>query len=386
MKTLLMIVAMALLVIAINPHAQSAPSSIVTTFCSGSSTSGTGSGGIIPSTNILSGQSGGEQSLINVSVLIMLTMLLVVALIYMISYVIGLEQLKNILKQEIAEIAITGIIVVIFIGGFALASSATSTSAVHISGVNIGQQTFIDDCTYLSTASLNLFVPFFLINFAGYAIDLLESFKVTITPAWFGLSDTPLQGFNLFDSALTILEDVTAAFILLILLSVVTLGFIYGLFPIFLYAGIILRTLPWTRAAGGAFLGMFVGFYIIFPLMLHVLLSGYIGTLATAAVNSNPTNVQAILNGIIAGAGGGTTQLGSAVMFLTQLGTLYVGTSGGGSFGLVNGYLFFVLEPAAFTVLAIIISFMIAFDFAELAGDLLGAPSLSTSSLLKRAV
>jgi hypothetical protein len=350
----------------------------VGTFCSGTSASGTSSGGVIPSTNILSGQSNGVQSLITVSVFIMLVMLMIVALVYMISYVTGIASLMNFVKAEIGEIILTGIIIAIFIGGFSAASAATTT--VHIAGVSVGQQTFVDDCTYLSDASLNLFVPYVFLNVMNWLIDVPESLTVKIEPSYFGLQTSPLNGYNLFDTSLSILENVTGAFMILIIITIGTLGLIYGLFPIFLYAGIVLRTLPWTRAAGGAFLGLFIGFYIVFPLLLHVMLAGYASTVT--APNSNPTvnTVQSIIQGVSSNSqSGGTAVLNSVISLFTTIGGIY-----GGQWGLINGYIYFVIEPAAFTTIAIIISFVISFDFAELAGDLLGAPSLNADSLMSR--
>ena len=377
-----MIAILSLAAIAINANAQTTtPSSTVTAFCSGAS-SGTGgatTGGIIPSTNILSGQSNGEQSIISVSVLIMLAMLMIVALIYMVSYAMGLPALMNFVKSEIAEIALTGIIIAIFIGAFTAASAATTT--VHVAGVSIGQQTFVDDCTYLSDASLNLFLPYLYINLIQLAIDTIESLKISITPSYFGFETSPLNGLNLFDSVLGILENITGAFIVLILITIATLGFVYGFFPIFLYAGIILRTLPWTRAAGGAFLGLFVGFYIVFPLLLHVMLAGYAGTMTSPpAPNANAGSIQSIVQGVVSnGSAGGSAIMNNLVTFITAIAGFF-----GGQWGIINGYIYFVIEPAVFNVIAIVISFVIAFDFVEVVGDLLGAPSLSADRLISR--
>jgi hypothetical protein len=375
-KPLLIVLLVMLLALMSSTNAASFTQSL----CGGSGSSG----GIIPTTNILSGQSSGEQSVINISVLIMLTMLLVIALIYMVSHIVGVDSIKNMAKQEFAELIVTAVIVSIFIGGFNLAAAGiSSTNVFHAAGSNFGRQIYVDDCISLSNTSFGLIIPLSAMSVVRYGLDTVESLNLTFEPNGFGFQISPLRGYDLFDKVIGLLIDITAAFILFIVVTLFTVGFVYGLFPIFLYAGIVLRTIPWTRAAGGAFLGLFVGFYIVFPLLLHLMLSGYIPAVSNAAINADPTVTQAYIAGVAAGAaGGGSALLGSAMSFLTQLGVLFVGVPGGNSYGLINGYIFFVIEPAAFTMFAIVLAFIIAFDFAEITGGLLGSPSLRAEAII----
>ncbi|MGI0100537.1 MAG: hypothetical protein ACREBH_02355 [Candidatus Micrarchaeaceae archaeon] len=357
------------------PSAQSFASS----FCAGTSSGG----GVIPTTNILSGKGGGEQSIINISLLIMLTMLLVVALLYIISYVLDTQLLRNLAKAEIGEIFITLIIIGVFIGTFNLGSSAfNSSNALALGGSSFGRNLYVNDCTYLTTTSLQLLFPLFSINIARLFLNTLTSVKLTYEPALFGLSVSPLLGYSLINSAVGVLVDATWAFIISTLGVTVMLGFIWGVFPIFLYAGIILRTLPWTRAAGGAFLGLFAGFYIVFPMILHVMLAGYVSSITTVVTSSNPTQIGSLIGTVVGGATGAELGLpGILSSFGAYIGGFW-GTAA--AEGLIGGYLNYVLEPAAFTIFAIIISFIISFDFAEAMGDLLGAPSLSASNIWHR--
>jgi hypothetical protein len=220
-----------------------------------------------------------------------------------------------------------------------------------------------------------------------WVISIVTSLKVTITPTYFGFIDSPFQGFILFNKVLALLEDITGAFLLLNMGTVILLGIIYALFPIFLYAGVVLRTLPWTRAAGGAFLGLFVGFYIMFPILLHVMLSSYIPMAVSQFPNGNLTTNQSQFVSSMLTLGGSV----SAPSFLEK-GVNYLATiSFGGSStlianGLVNGYIVAVIEPAMFTFLAIVIAFIISFDLAEATGDLLGAPSLRASGLFNKLI
>lgn len=348
-----------------------------------------GSGGVIPYSSILSGQGSGEAALIKLSALIMLTMLLIIAIMYMVSYVFGLDFLKRMANVEFGELLVTGLVVFLFLGSWNLAAASTSsTTFLHVAGTNFGRNIYVEDCTYLAPTSIGLIIgPMLLINVARLILNTAISLKITIEPSFFGVAFSPLKGYTLLDSVLGTLSTITGGFVITILAVLVFIGFVYGLFPVFLYAGIVLRTLPWTRAAGGAFLGLFVGFYIVFPLALHLLLSGYVTALQTTTINSNPTAFNAFIVGIAAGAaGGGSSTVSSILSTLASAATNFIGTSAGGSFGLINGYIFYVIEPASFTIFAIIISLILAFEFTEMTGRILGAPSVSAQNIISRIV
>ena len=399
----LLLAAAALLIMASAPSAQSAASAGTSTiiaqstavqgFCGGSSIGigsvASGSGGVIPTTSILSGQTKGEQSVLNLSVLIMLVMLMVVAVIYMFSYVFNLELLRNLVKAEIGEIFITAIIVGIFVGSFSVLGAAASTpqTGFAVAGSSFGRGVFIDDCAYLSTASINLIVPFFSINVVRFVVDTVVSIRFDIEPTYFGLSDAPFAGYKLFDTVLGYIDTIAGAFILLILGTLMMLSIIYALFPIFLYAGIVLRTLPWTRAAGGAFLGLFAGFYILFPLLLHVMLAGYMGTITTGAQaagqgqQSLPSQIANTIVGSTPTAGSiGTIASVIQNSVTSSFGAIWTTLNN----GIVGGFISGVIEPELFTVLSIIMAFLISFDFAEAMGDILGAPNLRASNIFNK--
>lgn len=359
-----------------NINAQSFSQSL----CSGTGSinGGGGSGGIIPANDVLSGQVTGKQNIILMSLLIMLIMLLITSVLYMLSYVLNLDLLKNLAKAEMGEVIITVIIIFVFFGFFNFATAGTAGYA------KVGRGLYVDDCTYISNTSIALFVPFLFVNFIRWLSELITSLQITIEPAFFGFSFSPLTGYNLFDTVLGILDDMTGAIIVVLLGTLLLLGLIFALFPLFLYAGIILRTLPWTRAAGGAFLGLFVGFYIVFPLLLHVFLSGY----AAGQIPISSSLTENAVSGFAQTSdmqNTGSTYLSTTLNFFsTEAKQLYnsIGTSV--TLGLINGYIYYVLEPAALALFAVIISFMVSFEFAELTGDLLGAPSLSTSGIFNK--
>src|SRR5438445_1372311 len=47
----------------------------------------------------------------------------------------------------------------------------------------------------------------------------------------------------------------------------------------------------------------------------------------------------------------------------------------GAHYGIINGFIYTVIEPQMYVIFSVLISFIIAFDFMEDTGELLGAPS-----------
>ncbi len=356
-------------------------------FCGGSQGFGGLYGGLIPASNVLAGHGKGEQSLLDMSVFIMLTLVLVGSVIYIVGYVLALENVKNMAKAEFGEILVTAIVVFIFIGGFNLASiGANPQNVFHAAGNNFGRQTYVDDCMYMTGTSMGLILPLFVAGRIQWFMDLVESFQVNLNPAYFGPSFAPFLGYNLFDTMFGILTTVGWGMVLMVLAITVLLGFIFAFFPVFLYAGIVLRSLPWTRAAGGAFLGLFVGFYIVFPLLLHVMLSGYASTTSgyTSLLNNQVVTQAGIASGLTAQSrNGASATAGYLSNLVAEVEDVY-DIASSGTFGIVNGFVLFVIEPAAFTVFAIVFALIISFDFAEIAGRLLGAPNLSAGMMVGR--
>ncbi len=374
-------------------------SSLINGFCGGVS-GGTGSitsgsGGVIPTSNILSGQTAGEQGILTLSILIMLVMLIVVALIYMVSYIMNLDLLRNIVKAEIGEIFITAIIVFVFVGSFSILGAATSATTAQptgfaLAGNSFGRSVFVDDCTYLSTASVALVVPFFTINIVRFIVVTISMTTFSLTPTYFGFQVSPFAGYRFIDTVLGYLDTIAGALILLVLGTLVILGIIYAIFPIFLYAGIVLRTLPWTRAAGGAFLGLFAGFYIVFPLLLHFMLGGYIASIAIASTSSTAgsTSSSTVLSQLTSSLSSQPpTTAGISSIASTAYSLISAIISAGATAwtnGVIGGFITYVLEPAGLVIFAIIVAFIISFDFAEAMGDILGAPSLRASNIFNK--
>ena len=142
---------------------------------------------------------------------------------------------------------------------------------------------------------------------------------------------------------------------------------------------------------------MFIGFYIIFPLMLHSTMAGFSAATYKEAVsyyNSQAANgISNFTSGTTAnniGTIGPTSSVwGSTKDALSYLGQMLysmTGYPGPGStgYGAVNGYIANFLGPPIIIIVEIAFSFIVALDFADILSDILGAPSLSNERLLGR--
>ena len=247
---------------------------------------------INPKNIIFNGNSGSAQSLLTISLLIMLMMLLVSGLAYGIGYAFRIDKLVRFAKSEIGEVIVTSLIVLIFIGTFSVASSTIGTKNLFAASQGtFNDNIFVSDCSLLAENSFDLMLPLLTVSsFRTQVLSFVGSWKVSIAPGNWGLTNIePLAGLSTLYPILDALVYVAFGLVAVLLGMTVFIAIIYSLFPLFLYLGIILRTLPWTRAAGGAFLGLFIAFYVVFPLLLYISLVGYIPYQNTPGLTVTPT-------------------------------------------------------------------------------------------------
>ncbi|MDE1873655.1 MAG: hypothetical protein KGI04_00860 [Candidatus Micrarchaeota archaeon] len=199
-----------------------------------------------------------------------------------------------------------------------------------------------------------------------YLINALHDSKISLAPNGVGVVFEPFFGTQ---PEITIIGDQLGAYfgvtIMYLGLSFMLI-FIYAVFPFFLYAGVLLRSLPWTRAAGGSLIAFFFAFYILFPALLYpfsistVTVNGYLNSLGVSAYTSYDQ-----LTGV-------ATQLSSSLFGI----------------GMSNEIAAFAQSLAGIgvTFLGVIIAIVVCFDFVEVLGDLLGAPSLHSRNLLSKVI
>ncbi len=357
----LMLACVALLVFTALPVATAAalpaPYSDATAFCQS-----------FVGTQVLSNSSGpiyAANSLIVITLLLLLLMLNIAALMYLLGSAIKIPQLVSFGKTEIGEVMVTAIIVFIFLGGFQIENSLpVPGNYLALAPGVISQGIFQNDCSSLAGGSLTA-LSTDLIPLA-VASDIVQ-FSSSITYGAYvtneGFSAKPLAGLAFSTQIYGKLIPVLVGLIALPLAGAAILAIFYAIAPLFLYLGIILRTIPFTRAAGGSFLGMFVAFYLLFPLLLYLLIANV--SVATSTISASSL-------------GQLTSNIQPGVSWLPSYGEL--------GLGITKGVIVSAIAQLLYLVLAFILAIIIAFDFMERAGDLLGAPSLASKHTLRNII
>ncbi len=331
------------------------PSAQISTFC----------GAVIPTSSNFFGNASAISSIFAISLVIMLLMAGISAMLWALGYSFRMNGLIRASRQELGEIAITMLVVFIFVGAFSAVSSLATGPPSLLSGTGAySASVFMDDCNQLVNHAQVLFQYSFDIGFINDLTLFASSLTIDLHPDGLGISFSPLSGYATATKVVGLLFIFTGVMAGLLLGVGVALGIFYVLMPIFLFAGIILRTLPWTRPAGGAFLGLFVGFYIVFPILLHFLL-----------FNSPPFAAAPPVLG------------GSIWNFLANPGATF--TLSAGLLQIIDPafstqIIITILIPALYATFSFAFSFIISFDFAEAAGAFLGSPTLRTSQALNK--
>ncbi|MGC8567908.1 MAG: hypothetical protein ACP5RP_01405 [Candidatus Micrarchaeia archaeon] len=331
---------------------------------------------------------GGLSSLIYLAFIAFSAMFMVAALAYALGYAFHIDRLTRFAKTEIGEILVTIIIVGIFIGFDVTTNLSTPSDFFALAKGAVSTNTYITDCTDLLTGSINLIPDLMAIFVARNFIfgSTITSFRLSIIINLFGASFMPFSGFGILAGPFFVLSEVTAVMITLMAGMVIVLEIIYYVFPVFFFLGVILRSIPWTRAAGGAFLGLFIAFYLALPLLLQ-------GFISQAALDITQIESSEFSH---------TYNYGSFQPFSTQPGVQSAITS---PLLLLNGIVSFaqslygiitegiipftiqnVVEPLLYLMFGVIFSLIVTFDLMEMLGDLLGAPSLSSRHALKNII
>jgi hypothetical protein len=339
--------------------------------------------------NLFSGTSSGTSSpnlliqgstytgLLSISLLIVLLVLTALGIVYAFGLAFRVESLKAFTRSEVLESFLNIILIIVIGTGVAFSGSViafvTNVGLAGIQSVTGNTQAALaavqpTDTQSVYTGICNNYVtkgisdikanieqgqiPLAVMNFVMSIGDTFEE-------EGNGITISPLMGAFPIVSLLSTQVAAFDAIIGLLLVIVFFLFIIYSIFPVFLYVGILLRSFPWTRAAGGTFIAMFIAFYIIFPAILYPF-SLY---MQSVAVTLNvPTGVY--------NSFGLETVLGAIPYF-------------GGTAMLteISGFAQTV-AATGLQLMGILIGLVVSLDLVEAIGKLLGAPSAHTRSLL----
>ncbi len=329
----------------------------------------------------------------------------ILALAYGIGYGFGIRKLVEFAKSEALESTFNLILIMIISGTLVISSNyagffgyltnaySGQTGTVQNTGGSSAIysglcQNLINTQIGPSVASLALT----LINLPLYT--LMSSLSLSASPSLPGLSNLvpsvtfkPLSGVDLnYQAVVFLLLPIFVTLFMGITMNLLFL-FIYFLFPIFLYLGVLFRSFPWTRAAGGALLALFISFYLVFPALYYpvtVLASGQI----YAAQNS------AVCTPYSPNSGFGSCQAPSTIYsYFTQKVTnilVYIATlpnlnPGQVFIQLMDVYISY-LAFALLNLIGLAIAFIISFDLLETLGDFLGSPSLTSGRIFERMI
>ncbi len=309
-----------------------------------------------------------RSSLIEISFLIMALFAAIVGIAYGMGYAFEINKLREFSKKEFGEIIVTILIIIAVLGTGSIINSFESGGSV-----------FQSTCTYLSASSINAIPTVIGFYALTRVIQIVQNLNINvgfnIGPRFIpvgarveaGVGINPLAGLSVFSKIFSMGLNIVMILIVLVIMIIIALSLIHSLFPILLIVGIVLRTIPWTRAAGGALIGIFIGFYIFFPAVLGVFLG--VNSLSSSTVNiANPSITSNV-----------ASTISSSGEFFKSLLTL-VG-NGGLTAGIIGTVVDVALAPLMYTFIAIIISLILSFDFAETLADYLGAPSFTTDKI-----
>ena len=204
---------------------------------------------------------GGSAAMLNLSLLIILVVLTALSLAYAVGIAFGINSLKEFVKKEYVESIFNIVFIVLIVGGLGFAGGAMSffTNVANVALKSSGMSSpptitsasdlYLNICAnYLNNGIFSSIQGVIYIIPTLYFAKTLQGITITLEPLDIGFEFRPYAGIYPYVQILNLETDL---FVLVLGLEVsmsLVLATIYFLFPIFLYAGILLRSFPWTRA------------------------------------------------------------------------------------------------------------------------------------------
>lgn len=359
---------------------------------------------IFPSLGVASFSSYGN--IIPISIAIVGMVFAVLAILYGIGYAFGLPRVIALVKTEYLEsvfnlviiIAIaggsaaiaSGVAFIANLGGAAVAATNAGTATVVSAGPSSIDAIYSSICSAYSTDAISHIGSYASLIILTSVIGDISSFQVNLHPNGAGVGFTPFFGVTPLLQALYFIINLSYGVVGIEIGVIFFLALLYYLLPIFLFAGLLFRSFPWTRAAGGTLLALFIGFYLFFPALVYPFTTVTPATLHLASYcGSAAEGDSGISQFICANGGQGGTQV-DQVNVLTNLKNVVFSPAtsfltGGEFSGLLDFYIAQIIFEA-FQLFGIIIAFVIAYTLLEAFADLLGAPSLSSRDILRKVI
>jgi len=315
------------------------------------------------------------KGLIGYSMLIILSVLMIVAFLYAIGIAFKINRLISFSKNEILENVLNFILILFVAGGIAgidgvvigisqFSASAVSTTQTSITSTSSLYQS---TCEHYYGDAIGEVGNLVSLALTIFEFNIFSLFQIEYMPNGFGASFKPFVWLSLLSKMASSFSLPIVAITGIELTNVYLLAIIYYIFPLFLYLGILFRTFPWTRAIGGALLGLFISFYVFYPALIYAIssltTSANMKASAQTAIESNAATLQGSL----------TTSINPGLSASSAFSSLIIEYAKTIAIGGIN-------------TIGILISLVICFDLIEAFGDLLGAPSLTHGGVLKKVI
>jgi len=343
------------------------------------------------------------SSILSIAFLISLMVLSVVGLAYAIGIGFNFSKLVQFSKAEYVEQIFNLILIIFVLFLFTSMPSIVSGIAQFIGYATNTQVNSFSSDKALFTAlcgesisnlgnSIGLYAELLAIKFL---FDIINSLSISLAP--YGLNLVSLGGFvliplipgfsfTIFNLSVLI---TTISFMINTMIWVIGLMLataflsivIYQVFPILFLIGVVFRSFPWTRAAGGAMIAAFISIYFFFPALLYslILILNKIDLRLTTVII--PTTTASGFHNIIVNM---VISLFSYLLpfigFISIFSSLFSLTIQ--LLGVFISYFFYFVAE----ILGLAVAFIISYELLEILGDLLGAPSLSREGLLGRII
>lgn len=333
-------------------------------------------------------------SLVGVAVIIIFVVFMILGIVYAIGSAFQIEKLTTFVKSEILEsvmnlifiAALAGMLIgtppavnfvsesISFLSGLTVAGSPSTMSQLNINPQTSIQSLYVSSCNNLVQNVVVISIENWLGVFVGLFINnVVTSFATALAPNGFGFGVSPFLGYQIQIEIFWFEQTSFIGGMELGMFLIVTLFVVYALFPLFLYLGLLLRSFPWTRPAGGAFLALFISFYIVFPSIMYPFTAGsnlhstYICGPNSATAGTYLCNTQPFL--------GAETFATIVAPIATPIGwTLYTNVS-----DFVSGMAFIGLNLIGF-----VFALLISYELIEQLAQILGAPSMQARRIFSR--
>ena len=335
----------------------------------------------------------GYGSIVNIALLIILMVFLVLGVAYAFGYAFHIDSLITFAKTELLE-GFGNLIIIAVVGGgisfaigavyfFANFAALGSGGGITPSASSYGLYTTIcanvQNNIILSGLSnwFGIFVNLYITNFFATGSPPAGGLTIHLMPNNFGVAFVPFQGLALVTTLLWDAQTTYFGAMFLGMFIIVLLFMVYFLFPLFFYAGIVLRSFPWTRPAGGSLIALFVAFYIIFPALIYPF--SVTNPASDAHIGqgfcSNP-QIPKSMHVLCSTQGFLSTSFGKYINLVTfNFGAIYYDDV----YSFIEG-----IEFTGLNLVGLIIALLVSYELIEKIGNLLGSPSLQGSRALSR--